>query len=105
MTDAVDTYEFRSPLSLDRTSGTTPLSDDTPSKMVLFLNKDATGYIEWECEEFDMHEEIGLRFAIDPKGKRTLTDYDGVFAIPDQALDLLERNGIDVADMRKAMAD
>jgi len=109
-TTLVDTHTFRSPISLERTSGTTPVTDDALSVMRLFFYKNGEGCIEWDVwtdgvakddEEPDFFEEIGLWFEYDVKGKRTLTDYDGVFSIPDEALDLLEKHGVDVADMRE----
>ncbi len=106
MTDKpLDTLEFESPINLEGSWGQRNLAEKARSKMELYFNKDDTGYIEWECDELDLYESIGLTFEFDTKGKRTLTDYDGVMTIPDQALDLLERNGVDVAEMRKSMAD
>lgn len=105
MDKAIDRLEFLSPINLERSWGITPVADEAKSTMELFFNKDNTGWIEWVVEELDLSEEIGLTFEIDRHGKRTLTDYDGVFSIPDQAMDLLERNGVDCVEMRKAMAD
>ena len=100
---SIGKLEFDSPISLDRSWGNTPLSDKAHSTMELYFHKDTTGFIEWCVEELDIVENIGLVFEIDAQGKRTLTDYDGVFAIPDQALDLLEKHGVDVVEMRKSM--
>ena len=63
-----------------------------------------SGFIEWIVDEFDIVEQIGLVYGIGKDGKRFVEDYDGVFALPDQAMDLLEANGIDCAEMRKSMA-
>ena len=105
MDTAIDTLKFTSPINLEGSWGERNLSESAQSSMALFLNKDDTGWIEWECEELDLTESIGLRFEFDSKGKRSLVDYDGVFSLPDQAMDLLERNGIDVSEMRKNLAD
>lgn len=101
----IDTVEFFSPINRENSFTSTNLAKKTKSVMTLYLNRDLTGFIEWDIPALDMTEEIGLEFEIDEKGKRTLTGYDGVFAIPTQALDLLEKNGIDVADMRKSMEE
>lgn len=108
----VETHTFRSPISLDSSFGTRRVSDESLSVMRLYFHKDGSGRIEWDvwhdgverddCEP-DLFESIGLTFEYDVKAKRTLTEYDGIFAIPDEALDLLEKHGVDVAEMRKAM--
>lgn len=101
----VDTLEFESPIGMERSSGYSPVTDKAKSKMELYFNKDNTGYIEWEVDELDLYESIGLTFEFDVAGKRTLTDYDGVMTLPDQAMDLLEKNGVDVSEMRATLAD
>jgi hypothetical protein len=101
----VDTMQFESPINLEGSWGQRTLAKRTTSILTLYLDTDDTGFIEWEIPQLDMVEHIGLTFEIDPAGKRTLTDYDGVFSIPDQALDILEKNGIDCAEMRQTMAD
>lgn len=105
VTRPIDTLEFTSPINLERSSGLTPIADAATSIMHLYLHTDATGRIEWAVDDLDLYEEIGLIFEIDPKGRRTLVDYDGVMTLPDQALDLLERNGIDVTEMRASLAN
>jgi hypothetical protein len=100
----VDRLEFESPINLEGSWGQRNLAETTKSTMDLYLHTESlTGYIEWDIPDLDMVEGIGLVFKIDAKGKRTLVDYDGVFTIPDQAMDLLERNGIDCAEMRQTM--
>lgn len=101
---AIDRIEFESPINLEGSWGERNLAETTKSTMDLYLHtKSLTGYIEWDIPDLEMTEGIGLVFEIDTKGKRTLVDYDGVFTIPDQAMDLLEKNGIDCAEMRKTM--
>src|SRR5262245_26635279 len=100
----IDVMEFKSPINLEGSWGQRNIAKRATSTMALYLNKDATGSIEWDVPSLDIVEHIGLTFEIDPKGKRTLTDYDGVMTLPDQAMDLLERNGIDCAEMRNSMA-
>ncbi len=100
----IDTLKFESPINKENSFRQWNLSPKTTSIMELWYYKDNTAFIEWIIEELDLVEGIGLTFEIDPKGKRTLVDYDGVFAIPDQAMDLLERNGVDCKEMRESMA-
>lgn len=68
------------------------------STMDLYLRGDATGFIEWDIPAIDHSEDIGLTFEIAPDGKRTLCDYDGIQALPGEAVDLMRENGITVPD-------
>lgn len=102
--EKIATLAFESPLTMEGSWGSRMLADKAQSTMDLYFHKDDTGYIEWQCEALDLVEDIGLTFEFDRDGKRTLTDYDGVMTLPDQAMDLLEANGVDCAEMRKAMA-
>jgi hypothetical protein len=105
MATSIGKLEFRSPINKENSFTQWNLSEDAASVMELFFNKDDTGFINWECEELELFEEIGLTFEFDTNGKRTLTDYDGIFELPEQAMDLLEKHGVDVTEMRKSMAD
>jgi hypothetical protein len=102
---SIGTLEFTSPINMEGTWGQRNLAEKAKSKMELFFYTDNTGYIEWDVSELDIYETIGLTFAIDPKGKRTLTDYDGVMTLPDQAMDLLEKHGVDCKEMRQSLED
>ena len=99
----VNVLKFKSPINLDGSFGCRPVAKRASSVMELFLYKDGSGCIEWTVPHYDLYECIGLTFEYDHKGKRTLVAYDGIFAIPGPAMDLLERNGVDCADMRKSM--
>jgi len=71
------------------------------STMTLYLGNDATGYIEWDIPHLDEVIPIGLWFDVEPYGGGitfALRDYDGVFSLPSQAIDLLTDNGILVGD-------
>jgi hypothetical protein len=103
--ESIGKLEFESPINLEGSWRSRTLADKAKSKMELFFYKDNTGFIEWECEQLDLVENIGLTFELDRNGKRTLTDYDGVMTLPDQAMDLLERHNVDCAEMRKSLAD
>lgn len=65
--------------------------------MDLYFENDNTGFIEWDIPSLDRTENIGLWFEIDQDGKRTLSDYDGVFSLPSEAIELLRKHGIDPA--------
>lgn len=103
LTPVVGVLEFESPINLEGSWGARNIARNTKSIMTLYFNKDNTGWIEWEMPELDMFEEIGLTFALDVAGKRTLEDYDGVMTLPDQAMDLLEKHGVDCKEMRRVM--
>jgi hypothetical protein len=103
--EKIDEVTFYSPINKENSFGEWNVAKRTKSTMTLYYYRDTTGYIEWDIPKIEETVEIGITFEFDKNGKRTLTDYDGVFAIPRQALDLLEKNGVDVADMRKAMKD
>lgn len=103
--EKIATLTFDSPLTMEGSWGSRMIADNAQSTMDLYFNRDDTGCIEWSCEAMDLQEYIGLTFEFDRHGKRTLTDYDGVMTLPDQAMDLLEQNGVDCAEMRKSLAD
>lgn len=105
MTEAklIERYEFKSPINMEGSWGQRPVADETGSVMELYYYPNGQGFIEWEIPEFELFENIGLTFEFDPEGKRTLVDYDGVMTIPDQALDLLEKHGVNVTEMRRTM--
>lgn len=64
--------------------------------MDLYFENDNTGFIEWDIPSLDRTENIGLWFEIDKDGKRTLSDYDGVFSLPSEAIALIRKNGVEV---------
>jgi len=96
----IETYTFHSPIGQEGSWGYRQLAKRAKNVMEFYLNGDNTGYIEWEVPHFGLYENIGLTFEIDPAGKRKLTDYDGVMTLPDQAMDLMEKHGIDCSEMR-----
>ena len=65
--------------------------------MSLYVDE-CSGYIEWEFKSKKDYgcEEIGLRF----EGKK-VTDYDGVFSLPVQAIQLLEEKGYDCSEVKE----
>lgn len=62
-----------------------------------FYDQTSRGYINWDIPTLEMSEEIGLTFEfID--GKRYLTDYDGIMALPREAAEMLESIGVVVGE-------
>ena len=91
---------FTAHITSETSFGGTDLGEHE-STMTLYLAKDATGYIEWDIPGTGDFVSIGLWFEVVPyEGGITLalSDYDGVFSLPTQALDLLTDNGILVGD-------
>lgn len=97
---SIDKIKFDSPINMEGSWGGRPLASSAESTMELWFEKDNTGSIEWCVDSLDIVEHIGLTFEIGVNGGRKLVDYDGVMSIPTQALDLLEKHGVDVTEMR-----
>lgn len=71
------------------------------STMTLYFRtgkESATGFIDWSIPSLEEEESIGLWFDVDVSGKRTLCDYDGIMAMPVEAVDLMREAGIIVPD-------
>ena len=56
---------------------------------------DAPGraFIEWDIPSLEFVEEIGLWFNV----QKNLLDYDGVFSLPKEAIELLREHGFSVS--------
>lgn len=68
------------------------------STMYLYFDENnCRGLIEWDIPPLQTVVEIGLSFEDDCKN---LQDYDGVFSLPKEAIELLEENGFN-ADYAK----
>ena len=66
-----------------------------PSRMDLYLTPDRRrGAIEWDIPSLDQTEEIGLWF--DEAG--ALVDYDGIMALPRQAVSIMRVYGLTVPE-------
>lgn len=84
-------YEFTSSISIDNGYSNNYKGEYT-SSMELFKNDKGTPtVIEWCVDELDEVEHIGLSF----DGK-SLDDYDGVFDLPKQAIQLIQKAGYTV---------
>ena len=99
MVKPIATKEFTTELVLERTC--TPVLENLGvynNTMDLYIHDGCkSGLIEWtyENEDDDGVEHIGLWF----DGK-TVTGYDGVFELPQEAIQLLEENGYDCTDVK-----
>lgn len=89
----VCSIHFRSPINRDNGYSNTNLSEDALSEMRLYVASrgleekyynQTHAMIEWEIEELEEFENIGLILT-----GNVLTDYDGVFELPPQAVGLL----------------
>ena len=87
---------FTADLIVEGSWGERPLgtSESTMTFYKSILRFD-TGMIEWDIPAHEMTEHIGLWW--DPSTME-LTDYDGVFSLPKEAIELLEENGIKVGE-------
>jgi hypothetical protein len=92
--------EFKSYLVSETSYGSTPMGEHF-NRMELIIHKSGnTGYIIWNfgLEAANEDEEvIGLTF----NGNKEVCDYDGVYALPKQAIALLRSNGYDLDDDMK----
>lgn len=66
-----------------------------PSTMTMYIAPDYRhGWIEWDIPSLSEFEEIGLWFDAD----RNLTDYDGIMALPREAIALLRSLSFNVSE-------
>lgn len=84
---------FKSSLIMEGSWGEQSLGEHQ-SVMELYLTEDKTrGFIEWDVADLQELTEIGLRFELYGDGM-VLTDYDGVFSLPAEAVKMLEETGV-----------
>lgn len=96
MTTLIESITHTTPINLEYSHGTESQGKHGWT-MDLYFDNDNTGFIEWDIPSLERTEYIGLWFEIDQDGKRTLSDYDGVFSLPSEAIELLRKHGIDPA--------
>lgn len=93
--NSIKIKKFESPINREYSSS--PILEPlgiAKSTMTLYMKPDESyGCIEWEMEfndgEYYECESIGLWF----DNQKCLTDYDGVFSMPKEAIELLEECG------------
>ena len=92
----ITTVTFTSPVNKENSFNSWSLGEHESTMELGIKDSDHTqGWIEWNIPSADEYAEIGLWFGTDGK---TLTDYDGVFSLPDQAIKLLRDNGFIVGE-------
>jgi hypothetical protein len=75
-----------------------------PDNFTPWVQPIRSGY-KMQCCDCDLVHTMEFRTrSYDNAGNRTLTEYDGVMTLPEEAMDLLERNGVDVREMRRIMS-
>ena len=95
MTTLIESITHTTPINLEYSSGSISQGKHGWT-MDLHFENDNTGFIEWDIPSLDRTENIGLWFDIDRDGKRSLSDYDGVFVLPIEAIELMRKNGVEV---------
>jgi hypothetical protein len=89
----IATKTFKSSLIMEGSWGEQSLGEHE-SVMELYLTEDKTrGFIEWDVPDLQELTEIGLWLQTHG-GKMMLTDYDGVFSLPYEAIKMLEETGV-----------
>ena len=104
ISDVVASCEFYSPINEVGTFGSVPVSDRMHSTMEFYSRNDNTGgMIEWcvwnENGDAEYVQNIGIWWNSD----KELFDYDGVFDIPREALELLVSMGIKMDNFEDEM--
>ena len=81
-------FEFFSPINHETSFSETNLSENTKSEMDITINEDGTGWVLWAVDELDIEQSIGLWF-----NGNELTEYDGIFSMPEQLSNFLTEKG------------
>lgn len=101
----IATKEFRSPISKENSFASWNVTKRAKSTMTLYFDtRERSGFIEWDIPAIEETITLSLEFELQADGKQKLVEYGGNFDLPTQAMDLLEENGIDCAEMRKSLA-
>lgn len=92
----IATKNFTAELILERSISSVPTKiGKHDSSIDLYSFEEDPDYylIEWDIPTLDMVENIGIWCE---EGTKILRDYDGVFALPDEVLEMLREQGFDV---------
>lgn len=93
-----NTYEFTASAYEHGSWGARDLEAGKPVRSTMqWIEGKGAGHasIEWDLPTLDRCEEIGLWFNW-RAGKRVLVDYDGIMALPAQAVIVMQREGVEV---------
>jgi len=96
----IDKMVFSSPINIDNGYINIPQGEHV-SIMELFYfkdnNSDPEVFIEWD-NPIDTIQ-MNIEYYISSDNLKVVTGYDGVFELPEQAIELLERNGFDCKEI------
>lgn len=92
--NSIKKITFQSPINIDNGFTSTYQGDFTSTKELFADDEQTPSLIEWEVEDFAT-EHIGLQV----EGK-AVTGYDGVFDLPEQAIQMLEELGYDCTEVK-----
>jgi glutamate dehydrogenase/leucine dehydrogenase len=94
-----ETFTETRSLNRENSFGTVATAKDIELTVDIgFSPSTGRGWFEFYDEEQDWYASGGLRIT-----DGALTDYDGVFALPDFVIDWLQSQGVDVTEMRRVM--
>ncbi|MBN8832966.1 MAG: hypothetical protein BGO53_11885 [Sphingobacteriales bacterium 39-19] len=93
--NSIKKITFQSPINIDNGFTSTYQGDFTSTKELFADDEQTPSLIEWEVEDFAT-EHIGLQV----EGK-AVTGYDGVFDLPEQAIQMLEELGYDCTEVKR----
>lgn len=93
---SIDKITFTSPINIDNGFTNIPQGEHE-STMELFGDEIGRYRIEWMIEALNTVEYIGV-FCYD--ADKVVSDYDGVFELPEQAIQLLEKNGFNCEEVK-----
>ena len=97
------TFEATQSLQLENSFGVLRNQQDVKLHVTIGIKDEGYGYFEFydiESGGDDWYAEGGLWFR-----DNQLTDYDGVFSLPNFVLDKLEELGVNVEEMRETLND
>jgi len=101
--ESLDKITFKSPINIDNGYTNIPQGEHE-SSMELIQYEDRGQIIvviEWVVMALDSVEHIGIEWDLNGDGKKIVTGYDGVFELPEQAIQLLEKNGFDCGEVKE----
>ena len=95
MAKLIGSKSFEAEMALEGSWGSRRHGKHSSTMELWLLDDPGRYFIEWDIPDMDRTEEIGIWV---DHGTRELTDYDGVFSLPVEAIALLEKHGIKVGD-------
>lgn len=103
MVTTIDKIEFTSQINIDNGHVNNPLGIMKSSMELYQFDEDSEPepftQIEWYVQEIDEIVHMNIEYHIE-NGKKIVTGYDGVFELPEQAIELLEKNGFNCDEVK-----